>query len=115
MNNQMEFLLRRSLELGAEKSRIIDTGSIVVEEWVRWKCLFGCPLHGKDAYHPPCAPDADSTRRMLKEYGKAILMNSSKGKELTEAAVKLEGEAYHTGFYKAFAMTALSSGSEGST
>jgi hypothetical protein len=26
---------------------------------------------------------------------------------LTEAAVKLEGEAYHRGYYKAFALTAL--------
>lgn len=51
----------------------------------------------------------------MKEYSKAILMNSTKGKVLTEAAVKLEGDAYHMGFYKAFAMTALSSGPEGTS
>lgn len=49
----------------------------------------------------------------MKEYSEAILMTGSKGKALTEAAVRLEGEAYHMGYYKAFAMTALSSGSEG--
>jgi hypothetical protein len=113
MDEKIESLLKRSLELGAEKSKIIDTSSVVVEEWVRWKCVYGCAFHGKDAYHPPCAPDADSTKKMIREYSKAILMTGSKGKALTETAVRLEGEAYHMGYYKAFAMTALSSGPEG--
>ncbi len=113
MKNKVEQLLKRSLELGAEKAKIIDTSSIVIEEWVRWKCLYGCAFCGKDAYHPPYAPDAESTKKIMKEYGKAVLMTGSKGKALTEAAVRLEGEAYHMGYYKAFAMTALSSGPEG--
>jgi hypothetical protein len=115
MEDKMEQLLKRSLEFGAEKAKIIDMTTVVTEEWVRWKCLYGCPFHGKDAYHPPCAPDAESTKKVVKEYSKAILMNSSKGKPLTEAAVRLEGEAYHMGYYKAFALTALSSGPEGAT
>ncbi len=112
---KMDQLLRRSLELGAEKAKIIDTDSVGVGEWVRWKCVYGCAFYGKDAYHPPCAPDAESTRKMLKEYSRAILLNGPRGKALTEAAVRLEGEAYQKGFYKAFAMTSLSSGPEGAT
>ncbi len=115
MDDKTEALLKRSLELGAENAKIIDTSSVVVEEWVRWKCLYGCAFCGKDAYHPPIAPDADSTKKVMKEYSKAILMTGSKGKALTEVAVRLEGEAYHMGFYKAFAMTALSSGPEGAS
>jgi len=115
MDQKLELLLKRSLELGAEKAKLIDTATVVVEEWVRWKCLYGCPLYGKDAYHPPCAPDAESTKKVMKECRQAILLNSSKGKSLTEAAVKLEGEAYRAGYYKAFALTALSSGPEGVT
>jgi len=115
MEDNMKQLLKRSLELGAEKAKIIDTSTVVVEEWVRWKCLYGCAFHGKDACHPPSAPDAESTRKVMKEYSKAILMNSTKGKALTETAVRLEGEAYNMGYYKAFAMTALSSGPEGGT
>ena len=34
----METLLARALELGAEKAKAIDTGSVAVEEWVIWKC-----------------------------------------------------------------------------
>jgi len=108
----MEDLLKKAYELGAEKAKIIGTETIVVEEWVRWKCLYGCPLHGKDAYHPPVAPDSDSTKKVLKEYSKAILLNGPKGKALTETAVRLEGEAYNMGYYKAFAMVALTAGAE---
>lgn len=108
----MEDLLKKAYELGAEKAKIIGTETIVVEEWVRWKCLYGCPLHGKDAYHPPVAPDSESTKRVLKEYSKAILLNGPKGKALTETAVRLEGYAYNMGYYKAFAMVALTVGAE---
>ncbi|RMG02202.1 MAG: hypothetical protein D6726_08065, partial [Nitrospirae bacterium] len=65
--------------------------------------------------HPPCAPDTESTKKVLKEYSRGILMNGSKGKALTEVAVRLEGIAYKMGFYKAFALTALSSGPPGMT
>jgi predicted metal-binding protein len=109
----LEYLLKRALQLGAERAKVIYTDTIVVEEWVRWKCQYGCVLYEKDAFHPPYAPDAESTKKMIKEYSKAILMNGPKGKPLTEAAVRLEGEAYKMGYYKAFALTALSSGPAG--
>ncbi len=104
---EMEYLLNRALELGAEKAKIIDTETVVVAEWVRWKCQYGCPLFEKDPFHPPFAPDAASTKQVLGEYTKAILLNGPDGQTLSEAAVKLEGEAYHRGYYKAFALTAL--------
>ncbi len=103
----MEHLLKRALELGAEKAKLIDTETVVVAEWVRWKCQYGCPHFEKDSFHPPYAPDTESTRKVLKEYTKAILLNGPNGQILTEAAVKLEGEAYYRGYYKAFALTAL--------
>ena len=104
---EMEYLLKRALELGAEKAKLIDTETVVMAEWVRWKCQYGCPLFEKDPFHPPIAPDAESTKKVLKEYTKAILLNGPDGQSLTEAAVRLEGEAYHWGYYKAFALTAL--------
>lgn len=103
----MDYLVRRALELGAEKAKLIDTETVVVAEWVRWKCQYGCPLFEKDPFHPPCAPDAESMKKVLTEYTKAILLNGPDGQTLSEAAVKLEGEAYHQGYYKAFALTAL--------
>jgi Predicted metal-binding protein (DUF2284) len=63
------------LELGAEEAKIIDTETVVVSEWVRWKCLYGCPLYAKDPFHLPVAPDAESTKQVLREYTRAILLN----------------------------------------
>jgi hypothetical protein len=103
----MEYLLQRALALGAAKAKIIDTETVVVAEWVRWKCQYGCPLFAKDPFHPPCAPDAESTKKVLTEYTKAILLNGPQGQILTEAAIRLEGEAYQRGYYKAFALSAL--------
>ena len=105
--DQMDYLLQRALELGAEKAKIIDAETVVLAEWVRWKCRYGCPLFAKDAFHPPAAPDAASMAKVLGEYRQAILLNGPNGQTLTEAAVRLEGEAYHRGYYKAFALTAL--------
>lgn len=107
-----EAVLAKALELGAEKVKIIDTRTVVVEKWVRWKCLYGCPMYDHDAYHPPAAPDAEETRQMLAEYSRAVLLCGPKGRQLTDIAVRLEGEAYRMGYYKAFAMTALASGSD---
>ena len=64
----------------------------------------------KDAFHPPFAPDAESTKRVLRDYCRAILLNGPDGQSLTEVAVRLEGEAYQRGYYKAFALVALAPG-----
>lgn len=106
-------LSKMALNFGAEAAKIIDPGTVVVEEWVRWKCQYGCRLFCKDAYHPPAAPDAESTRKVLGEYRTAILLKGAGGKGMTDAALKLEKEAYLQGYYKAFALTSLPSGPGG--
>ena len=100
----------RALEMGAEKAKVIHTDSIVVEKWVKWKCIYGCPMYGKDGYHPPMTLGIDEVKEVMGEYSKAILLNGKDGQLLTEIACRLEGEAYNNGFYKAFALTALSAG-----
>ena len=109
----IEAVVEKANELGCERAKIIDTSTVITEKWPRWKCLYRCPFYNKDGYHPPFAPSVEETREVLGEYTKAILMNGPQGKELTNVAVRLEGEAYQMGFYKAFALTALPSGSGG--
>ena len=109
----IEEVVDKAFELGCEKAKIIDTSTVIIEKWVRWKCLYGCPFYNKDGYHPPFAPGVEETKEVLSEYTKAILLNGPKGKAITDVAVRLEGEAYQMGFYKAFALTALPSGSGG--
>ncbi|MFH1491191.1 MAG: DUF2284 domain-containing protein [Pseudomonadota bacterium] len=106
----IEAVLEKAFGLGIEKAKVIDISTVTVGKWVRWKCLYGCPFYNKDAYHPPIAPDINETRQVLGEYSKAILLNSPKGKALSDIALRLEQEAYRMGFYKAFALTALPSG-----
>lgn len=109
----IEAVIEKAFALGSEKAKIIDTSTIIVEKWVRWKCLYGCPFYNRDGYHPPFAPSVEETKEVLGTYSKAILLNGLKGKEITDIAVRLEGEAYKMGFYKAFALTALPSGGGG--
>jgi len=109
----IEAVIDKAYALGCEKAKVIDTSTVVVKKWVRWKCLYGCPFFNKNEFHPPFAPSVDETREVLSEYTKAILLKGPKGKTLTDIAVRLEYEAYQMGFYKAFALTSLSSGSGG--
>ena len=109
----IDAVLDKAYALGCEKAKIIDTSTVIIEKWTRWKCLYGCPFYNKDGYHPPFAPSVEETKEVLGEYTKAILLNGPKGKPITDIAVRLEGEAYKMGFYKAFALTALPSGAGG--
>jgi len=109
---QLDDLLGRAIELGAEKAKVIDASSVAVEQWVSLKCRYGCLFYDRDGYHPPYAPDPQVMRGVLSEYDKAILLSGPKGKALTEVATRLEGEAYDAGYYKAFALTSLSSGGD---
>ena len=113
MPPSIDAVIDKAYALGCEKAKVIDTSTVIVGKWVRWKCLYGCPFYNKDGYHPPFAPSADETKEVLREYSKAILLSGTKGKTLTDIAVRLEGEAYQMGFYKAFALTALPSSTGG--
>ncbi len=109
----IEHLVKRALELGAEKAKLIDVNTVVIEEWVRWKCQYGCPFYEKDGFHPPFAPDVESTKKVFSAYSKAIILNGAKVPPLSDAAINLEGEAYRKGYYKAFALVASFPGPAG--
>lgn len=107
MDNKYSPLINKALELGVEKAKIINTDTVSVGEWVRWKCQYGCPFYKKDAVHPPLAPNAEEMKKVLKEYSKALLINGSQGPLLSKLAIKIEHEAVDLGYYKAFALIAL--------
>lgn len=107
----------------------IDPGDIVISEWVRWKCMFGCKGYGKHLSCPPYVPGPEATRKLLKEYKKAYLihfkgipgMESIDPDEIPEnwhpfltrlilwvhnTAYELEQHAFYQGYYKALAFAA---------
>ncbi|HTY14577.1 MAG TPA: DUF2284 domain-containing protein [Methanoregulaceae archaeon] len=104
---------------------IISTEDIVVADWVRFKCRFGCKGFGKHLGCPPYSPSVEETKRMVGEYDTGVLVrfDGIPGHEdLTPEKIPddfhpffadlirwvngtihfLEKTAFYDGFYKAF-------------
>ncbi len=102
--------------------RQISTDKIVVSEWVRFKCRYGCPSYGQRLSCPPFSPTPEETRRLLAEYKVAVIIHSQTKPEpswtpdqyrqyvrecrakLHTAVIDMERAAFFSGYYKAFAM-----------
>ncbi len=53
----------------------IDPEQIVVAQWVRTKCMFGCPNYGRKAACPPQTPSVSECERFFKEYSDAVVFH----------------------------------------
>ena len=60
-------------DLGATKIIKINPKDIIVSEWVRIKCMYGCPDYGDSFSCPPHSPDLDYIRRFFYGYSSALL------------------------------------------
>jgi predicted metal-binding protein len=101
------------LARGFEDFRWLDPREIVVAEWVRMKCLYGCREYGHNAACPPNAPPVDACARFFREYQRAVVFHFAKsverpedrhawGRKLNLELLKLEHEVFKAGFVKAF-------------
>ena len=70
---ELDFLVKKALELEAIDAKIIPTYKIFVEKRVILKCR-GCLGYGKKLTCPPHVPTADEFREILKEYRYALLV-----------------------------------------
>jgi predicted metal-binding protein len=103
---------RKAKSLGVSKAAIIDTSNVVVENWVRLKCQYGCGGYGECLTCPPYSPTPEVTRKMMGEYSIGLLMqieNVLPGKrnpslDLKNIVPDLEREIFLDGYYKAFGM-----------
>jgi predicted metal-binding protein len=100
-------------ERGFPDFRWLDPRDIVVAEWVRMKCLYGCREYGRNAACPPNAPAVDACARFFREYRRAAVFHFVKkvdrpedrhpwSRKLNLELIKLEGEVFKAGFVKAF-------------
>ena len=48
--------------------RWIDGKDIIVAQWVRLRCSFGCLNYGKRGTCPPYVPSIDECRQLISEY-----------------------------------------------
>ena len=55
----------------------INPSEVVVANWVRLKCKYGCPSYAKKLSCPPYSPEPEETRKVLDEYSKAYLIGYS--------------------------------------
>jgi predicted metal-binding protein len=102
-----EHFLRRACELGAIEAKVISPQQVYTAEWVRRKCQYGCDGFGEHLTCPPFSPTPQETRRLLDEYTTALLVHCpSRGIKVLEIISALEQEAFISGYYKAFGMTA---------
>ena len=105
-------LNRYALSKGASSTKLISVKDIVVSDWVRLKCMYGCNGYGKCFTCPPYTPTPEETRRILSEYRYAILIEfrnvkgSKELKSIHELMLELEKIAFLEGYYKAFAFIA---------
>ena len=91
----------------------IDPEKIVVSQWVRLKCTFGCGEYGQNASCPPNVPSVEECREFFGEYGTAAAFHFQTSlespeerhawsKEINLGLLELEREVFLSGFHKAF-------------
>jgi predicted metal-binding protein len=112
MNDQSEFetLFNQS---GFTDFKWIDPRHIIVSEWVRMKCAYGCKSFGKNATCPPNLPPVVECRRFFEEYQVGVIFHFEKTVEKPEdrhawsrktnlELLKLERAVFLAGYQKAF-------------
>lgn len=112
---RLDTYAEKAKSLGVSKAKIIDTENVVVGNWVRLKCQFGCGGYGECLTCPPYSPTPEDTKKMIGEYSEGLLMQmenislvtrSRLGDKLRNVVADLEREIFLDGYHKAFGMTA---------
>jgi len=103
---EFEALRLIAIEEGAEDARVVRSSDIVVANWTRWKCRYGCPNYGKSLMCPPNSPTPDETRALLKDYEYALLIKYDSDEDHHGRLLSLEHRAFLSGYHPALALTA---------
>jgi predicted metal-binding protein len=90
-----------------------DPREMIVAQWIRMKCMFGCSEYGKTASCPPNVPSVAECQQFFKEYNTGVIFHFEKtvakpedrhawSKKVNQGLLKLEREVFISGFQKAF-------------
>jgi predicted metal-binding protein len=91
----------------------IDPKKIIVSQWVRMKCKFGCGEYGRSGVCPPNTPSVAECERFFNEYSDAVILHfegrvkkpedrHAWTRKINAKLVKLEREVFLTGYERAF-------------
>lgn len=94
-----------AVQLGAVDPKLIRADQVVIRDWTRWKCQFGCGSYGKSLKCPPYTPTPDETRALLKEYEYALLFRS-KPSNPRNLVVELERQIFLEDYHAALGFAA---------
>jgi len=102
----------KAIKSGASRAKIIRAEEIVVADWVKLKCQYGCGGYGKRLSCPPYSPTPTETRRIIAGYERAILMKFRSCQEcddkeavnIHKLIAKMERDLFLSGYYAAFGM-----------
>lgn len=100
-------------EHGVQNFQWINPKEIVVAQWVRMKCAFGCPDYGRNASCPPNIPTVPECRLFFDEYQSAAIFHFAKqvdrpedrtnwAKKVNLGLLELERAVFLAGYRKAF-------------
>jgi predicted metal-binding protein len=100
-------------DLGFDDFRWMGGGDVVVEEWVRMKCMFGCGAYGKSGCCPPNVPSVAECRVFFQSYSRIAVFHVTKrvakpedrfdwSRETNRKLLDVEKATFLAGNHKAF-------------
>lgn len=106
----LEALFRKK---GYTDYKWIDPQKIIVAQWVRLKCLYGCGEYGRGGACPPNTPSVAECERFFREYSDAVILHfegvmdkpedrHAWSRKINAKLLKLEREVFLAGFERAF-------------
>lgn len=102
--HKLKFFCNKARRMGALDAVVVSPPKqVFTAVWVRLRCQYGCSEYGQCLTCPPYSPTPKTTRKMLDEYGTAILLHGNQWNLIREIAQALELEIFLAGYYKAFA------------
>ncbi len=100
-------LIAEALEKGCTQVKVIPVKEIALGHWVRLRCQYGCSYFGKRFTCPTFSPDCDEMGDILREYKRALILQTPKSEEVNSVILALESSFKQRGFFKAFGLDAL--------
>lgn len=108
----VEQLLR---ERGFDDFQWLTGGDLAIRQWVRFKCMFGCPTYGKKATCPPAVPSVAECREFFGEYRDIVALRLPVPAEVAEEwedwsreanlrLLRLERDVFLAGYPQAFVL-----------
>ncbi|AKB26225.1 hypothetical protein MSMTP_2756 [Methanosarcina sp. MTP4] len=101
MPDNLHVLIEKASSLGL-KACPLESGDIAVENRIALKCAHGCRNYGERLSCPPHTLSIDEFRKVLQEYGSALLLveehDTSGAEDILEAWGKLQKESFHKMF-----------------